>query len=120
LAGKVNNIAEGGVMDLVLPLKGIYFDQIKSGTKTLEYRVINDYWSKRLIGKEYDRVILTKGYPRKDDHDRRIVRRWLGFHEMIITHEHFGNVPTWVYAVDVSSPQPSLTQTESNNQRKDV
>jgi ASC-1-like (ASCH) protein len=104
-------------MDLVLPLKGIYFDQIKSGTKTLEYRVINDYWSKRLIGKEYDRVILTKGYPRKDDHDRRIVRRWLGFHEMLITHEHFGNVPTWVYAIDVSSPQPSLTQTESNNHK---
>lgn len=33
---------------LVLPLKAEYFDAIRDGTKTEEYRLANDYWIKRL------------------------------------------------------------------------
>jgi hypothetical protein len=31
----------------------------------------------RLEGREYRNVILTRGYPRADDHERRLVRPWL-------------------------------------------
>lgn len=40
--------------DLILPLKRKWFDQIKAGTKTEEYRLCNDYWRKRLVGKSFE------------------------------------------------------------------
>ena len=90
------------MVDLVIPLKGIYFDQIRDGEKTEEYRLFNDYWKKRLVNREYDRIILTKGYPKKDDVERRLVVEWRGFVVKIISHEHFGDVPVEVFAIDVS------------------
>lgn len=88
--------------DLILPLKREYFEQIKAGEKWFEYRLCNDYWRKRLDGHEaYDRIILTLGYPRRDDHERRIVRPWRGYTIKTITHPHFGPDPVQVYAIDV-------------------
>jgi hypothetical protein len=101
-------------MDLILPLKGIYFDQIKAGVKQFEYRLANDYWKKRLLGKKYDKVVLTRGYPKRDDKERRLNRAWLGYIETRITHEHFGADSVWVYAIDVSCPHPIVTQPETN------
>ncbi|CAM4081038.1 ASCH domain-containing protein [Bordetella tumbae] len=49
--------------DLHLALKGEYFDQIKAGTKTEEYRLFNPYWCRRLEGRSYGHIVLTKGYP---------------------------------------------------------
>lgn len=39
---------------LHLPVKKIYFDQIKSGKKLDEYRLVTEYWKKRLEGRDYD------------------------------------------------------------------
>ena len=89
------------MVDLILPLNAFYFDEIKRGNKVEEYRLDNEYWQKRLIGKTFERVVLTKGYPRKDDHERRIIRAWRGFTRKTITHPHFGNVPTKVFAIDI-------------------
>ncbi|EIF9762887.1 ASCH domain-containing protein, partial [Escherichia coli] len=50
--------------NLQLAVNGEYFDQMKSGEKTEEYRLCNDYWNKRIMFREYDRLIITKGYPR--------------------------------------------------------
>ena len=58
--------------DLYIPLKGEYFDQIKSGNKPFEFREMTPYWIKRLVGRDYETVTFTRGYPRKDDFDRRI------------------------------------------------
>jgi ASC-1-like (ASCH) protein len=33
---------------LIFPLKKEWFDKIKSGEKTIEYREVKPYWSKRL------------------------------------------------------------------------
>ena len=88
-------------MDLVLPLKGIYFDDIRAGTKPWEYRLRNEYWTKRLVGRVYDRIILTKGYPRIDDMARRLVLPWKGYVEMTLQHPHFGQDPVEVFAIDV-------------------
>lgn len=90
------------MVKLVLPLKSEYFDAIRDGAKTEEYRLINDYWTGRLVGKTFDGVILTKGYPRSDDHSRRIELPWRGFRTTTITHKHFGPRPVAVFAIDVS------------------
>lgn len=88
-------------MDLILPVKGEYFDQIKAGTKGDEFRLQNGYWRKRLEGRHYDRVIITRGYPRRDDSERRLVFPWRGYTKRTITHPHFGADPVEVYAIKV-------------------
>ncbi|MBU3842402.1 MAG: hypothetical protein IAA47_05395 [Candidatus Fusobacterium pullicola] len=49
---------------LKLAVKKKYFNEIKQGTKTEEYRLVKKYWGKRLL-KEYDEVHITLGYPKK-------------------------------------------------------
>lgn len=87
---------------LNLPLKGMYFDQIKSGEKVEEYRLCTPYWSKRLEGRDYTGISLTKGYPPKTDDSRRIARPWRGCRKTTITHPHFGPDPVEVYAIRVN------------------
>ncbi|EPZ7066289.1 ASCH domain-containing protein [Salmonella enterica subsp. enterica serovar Bareilly] len=58
--------------NLQLAVKGEYFDAMIRGEKTEEYRLCNDYWNKRIMFREYDRLIITKGYPKRDDSSRRI------------------------------------------------
>jgi hypothetical protein len=89
---------------LTLPLKAEYFDAIRDGTKQEEFRLVTPFWSKRLEGRYYDLVVLTKGYPRSADTARRLVRRWKGFVRKTITHPHFGGTPVEVFAIDVSEP----------------
>lgn len=50
-------------MDLTLILKKQWFDKIKNGEKTVEYREVKDYWQKRL-NKNFNKVILKNGYGR--------------------------------------------------------
>lgn len=85
--------------DLVLHVKGKYFVDIKAGTKRLEYRLQTDYWRKRLVGREYDRVVICLGYPGKHAYKRRIVFPWRGYEVQTITHEHFGAEPVRVFAI---------------------
>lgn len=86
---------------LYLPLKRIYFEQIKAGTKLKEFRLDNPYWRKRLEDKNYDQLVLTLGYPAAGDHDKRLTLPWRGFVKETITHPHFGNVPVDVFAIAV-------------------
>lgn len=51
---------------LKLAVKKQYFYEIKLGIKKEEFRMIKDYWSKRLQ-KNYDEVHITLGYPKKDE-----------------------------------------------------
>lgn len=87
--------------DLTLSLKGEYFDQIKAGTKTEEFRLYTEYWKKRLEGRTYDRIVLTRGYPKRDDIERRLVIPWQGYRMVSITHPHFGDWPVDVFAINV-------------------
>lgn len=86
---------------LTLPLKGVYFDQIKAGSKPFEYRLRTPYWRKRLEGRTYDAVTVTKGYPAGDDSERRQTFPWRGYEEQTITHEFFGPEPVEVFAIRV-------------------
>lgn len=47
---------------LKLTLYRKYFDEILSGTKTIEYRENKDYWTKRLFSKKYDCIHFKNGY----------------------------------------------------------
>lgn len=87
--------------DLVLAVKGIYFDQMARGEKVEEFRLQNEFWAKRLEGRDYARVIITRGYPKADDTSRRLVFPWRGFRKCELQHEHFGAEPVQVYAITV-------------------
>ena len=50
---------------LHLNLYSKYFNQILKGEKTIEYREVTPYWSKRLEGRHYDVIKFKNGY-RKD------------------------------------------------------
>ncbi|MCZ8434542.1 ASCH domain-containing protein [Achromobacter ruhlandii] len=89
--------------DLHLALKGEYFDAIKAGTKAEEYRMVCPFWAMRIEGREFQRVILTRGYPRRTDWSRRLELPWRGYTVKTITHPHFGNVPIEVYAIRVTA-----------------
>ena len=86
---------------LRLSLIGEYFHQIKAGTKPEEYRLVTPYWSKRLIGRAYDRIELTLGYPKRGDNERRVGCPWQGYSIKTITHPHFGPDPVQVFAINV-------------------
>lgn len=91
-------------MKLLLPLKAEYFHAIRDGSKPEEFRLVTPFWTKVLEGRSYDGIILTLGYPARDDTSRRLERPWRGFRRTIITHPHFGPDPVEVYAIDVRSP----------------
>jgi ASC-1-like (ASCH) protein len=84
---------------LILNLKKIYFDEIKRGVKPYEFRLDNSYWQKRLQHKDFDTVEFRCGYPKNDDKERIIRRKWMGFFKMTIEHEHFGDEPKEVFAI---------------------
>lgn len=88
--------------NLQLAVKGEYFDAMKRGEKTEEYRLVNPYWGRRIFGRDYDRLIITRGYPKRDDHDRRIDIPYDGFEIKTITHKHFGDKPVKVFAIKVN------------------
>ena len=88
--------------DLQLAVNGEYFDAMKRGEKTEEYRLVNAYWGRRLFGRDYDRLIITRGYPRKDDDSRRLVMQYDGYEIKTITHKHFGPEPVKVSAIKIN------------------
>lgn len=86
---------------LTLNLKREYFEQIKSGIKTEEYRLCTPYWSKRLEGKNFDKIIIKLGYPKNDEIEKIMEFPWKGYKKRKITHKHFGSDPVKVYAIKV-------------------
>lgn len=93
---------------LTLPLKGEYFDAIKAGTKPEEFRLVTPYWRRRLEGQRYDRLELTRGYPKRCDYARRLVLPWKGYRLATITHPHFGPDPVEVFAINVEQETRAL------------
>ncbi|MEG0000603.1 ASCH domain-containing protein [Comamonas sp.] len=86
---------------LYLPLKREYFEAIRDETKVEEYRLCTPHWRKRLEAQQFDQVVLTLGYPARDDQARRITLPWRGHTVKTITHPHFGPEPVEVFAIDV-------------------
>ena len=77
---------------LTLHLKKKYFEQIRDGQKTIEYRLCNPYWLKRIAHQteRFDEIHLKLGYPKRGDESRTLRRKWCGYYFDTITHEIFG------------------------------
>lgn len=88
--------------NLQLAVNGEYFDQMKRGEKAEEYRLVNPYWGRRIFGRKYDRLIITRGYPKRDDLSKRIDVPYDGYEVKVITHPHFGPEPVKVFAIKVN------------------
>lgn len=86
---------------LHLNLKGEYFDAIKAGTKEFEYRLNTNRWGRMIEGKTFDRILIKRGYPKRDDAERILELPWRGFEMQTITHPHFGPDPVFVFAIRV-------------------
>lgn len=97
-------------MNIQLAVKAIYFDAIKQGTKFYEFREHNDYWSKRLLGRDYERLIITNGYPSKEDLEKRFECDYTGFIVKHLTHPHFGNKRIKVFAIRIEDNFNKLEQ----------
>jgi hypothetical protein len=74
---------------LRLTLKQPYFDQIKMGTKVIEYRDVKPYWTSRLYDKQgkvrvYDRVEFIIGY---NPDSLRMITEFKGVRKRLNTYE---------------------------------
>jgi hypothetical protein len=89
---------------LYLPMKATYFDQIMAGEKREQYRLTNEFWSKRLDRRRYRRIVMTRGYPKGGgiQGQTRLTLDWRGSTIKTITHPHFGPHPVQVFAIDVT------------------
>jgi hypothetical protein len=87
---------------LVLHVKKEYFDQIKSGEKTEEYRPRTIAFVSFLLDKKPDQVIICSGYPKLTDRNRVLLFPWNGCEEKTIVHKEFGPDPIHVVAIKLS------------------
>jgi len=85
--------------DLVLHLKEKYFEEIKAGTKTEEYRWLKDFWTKRLKGKTYDRVVIVRAWKPMSDPNNVLYFPWNGYEKKIVDHPEFDGFPVTVYVI---------------------
>lgn len=99
-----SGLAERRPRVLTLALRRKWFDQVRAGIKTEEYRLDNEYWRRRLIGRQFDLLVLTLGYPSRDDHSRRIVLPWRGYTMRTITSEEWAGAPHRVFALALTEP----------------
>lgn len=84
---------------LNLNVKRIYFERVRDGEKSEEYRLVTPYWHKRLVGRQYDQIRYCLGYPRAGNSERTLIFPYRGFNIKIVTHEHFGEKPVQVFAI---------------------
>lgn len=119
LTPRLEQPCDGGVLMqrrvrvLRLNLKGCYFDAIREGTKTKEYRLA-EKWEKRIRNGCYrigvDEILLLRGYPKRGDESRVMRRIWNGYTIEEIQHEHFGPQKVRVLAIDVTKhPNNKIT-----------
>jgi hypothetical protein len=93
--------------DLHLHVKTEYFEAIKRGEKTEEYRLKTPYWIKRLfyfnieryrdLPKRFRYVVIYNAY--KSGDENRLYFPWQGWDMKTITHKHFGSEPVTVFAI---------------------
>jgi hypothetical protein len=71
--------------DLMLHLQKQWFDKIKSGEKTEEYRETTEYWKRRILGKTFDRIVLVRGNYGNEKYPKNVmIFPWRGYEIKII------------------------------------
>ena len=85
---------------LHLHVKTIYFEQIKAGTKTEEFRLFSK-WKKRLFvgscSRQFDGIVIWNAF--KSGAETRLEFPFNGWRITTISHPHFGPEPVTVFAI---------------------
>lgn len=90
---------------LHLHVKFKYYKEVQEGIKTEEYREYKPYWDNMLVPeKDYDLIYYYKGYTKE-----KMVFKFTCCTLKVVKHEQFGNVPTWVYAIELKE-QMQITE----------
>ena len=84
--------------DLFIIIKKKYLDEIKSGIKKYEYRLVTPYWAKRLVDVKYRNIIFQAGYSKDSE---RLILPYKGYCIMNVKHDFFGNEPVTVFAINL-------------------
>jgi hypothetical protein len=98
------------VKKLHLHVRTVYFQAIKAGTKTEEYRMHNAYWVRRLVEmpsgrkREFAGLVIYNAY--QPGADNRIELPWRGWTLKGITHPHFGPDEVTVFAIKLAAKLP--------------
>ena len=74
-----------------------WFDKIYNGEKPFDYRVVKDYWVKRLVGRDYDYVVIRNGYGKDKP---VIVSKYVG-HKCGFMDNDLGITSETVFAIGV-------------------
>ena len=91
---------------LHLHVKTVYFEAIRAGTKTEEYRMHNAYWINRLVDmpsgkkREFAGLVIYNAY--KPGPENRIELPWRGWTLAGITHPHFGEHALTVFVIHLA------------------
>jgi len=102
--------------DLFLHVKKEFFNEIKSGEKTEEYRICSNYWNTRFSDDKlpFTRIIIQLGYPGRSDTDlsRTLIFPFRGIEQKEILHPLFGDKSVWVHAIRLEQRRdvPALSQ----------
>lgn len=95
-------------MHLHLHVRTCYFDQIKAGTKTEEYRLHNAHWIRTLVEmpsgakREFDGITIYNAY--KPGPENRLQFPWRGWTRKPLQHPHFGPEEVTVFAIKLEAP----------------
>jgi len=90
---------------LILNVKREYFEQIKRGEKTEEFRRVCNFWTSRISYKK-DTLLgiqIRCGYPKPGDKKRILNFPWRGYAIRTITHPEFGPEPVQVFAIKLEA-----------------
>ena len=63
ILGKLESVIAKDTLYLIV-IKEVW-DRIVSGEKTIEYREVTDYWTKRINARHYDYLKISNGYGNK-------------------------------------------------------
>jgi len=85
---------------LFIIIKKKYYNEILSGIKKEEYRLVKPHWVKMLVGKDYSHIVFQNGY-RKDA--PKFEAEYLGYEIKNIKHEFFGNEDVSVFAIKIGN-----------------
>jgi hypothetical protein len=102
---------------LYLAVKKKWWDLIVAGAKHDELRLKTPFWERRLIGRTYDAIEITWGYPGRGDASRRLRFAWNGFFVCSILHEEFGDRPVTVFKIGLST---SVTPIKESNHQQSI
>lgn len=83
-----------------MTIKRQYFDEILSGKKKEEFRMVNPHWVDKIIGKEYTHIIFQNGYNRNAP---RLEAEYMSYDIRNIRNDFFGNDEVTVFVLKLGT-----------------